>query len=257
MRFIIAVYIICKRYHIRKWFLQRTIVLYTMFVRHYARINHEKDDIDMLIEHERTTTAHYKTSSSRHQINSDSRKIVVEWLREICRERYFGQDVCHLTAQICDDYIASHHSTVVISYANYQCLAISAIWIASKLLCEDNTPTQDLAFISTFAHKQFSADQIKTMELAIIDTLNGRCMRKTGMDWIHIWLDWIAESEKIDAKKIAKHAMSVLDDVLSDSETLSSFPHQRAAYALVSILCLEPRYRHLAVKINQKLNTHK
>eukprot|EP00956_Cyclotella_meneghiniana_P003848 scaffold4649_cov72-Cyclotella_meneghiniana.AAC.10 len=132
------------------------------------------------------------------QVDAECRAKMVEWCYQVTDCCEFKRESVAIGVSYLDRFMSSNHVTAVnalYSKKDYQLAAMTCLYMAIKLF---EPVVFDTALLSEVSHGCYDENEIKTMELDILQGLNWRMNGPTAYDFLHHFIMLLLNEAHID-----------------------------------------------------------
>ncbi|XP_055522932.1 LOW QUALITY PROTEIN: G1/S-specific cyclin-D2 [Wyeomyia smithii] len=143
------------------------------------------------------------------EISSNERRIVVEWITEVCEEQKCQEEV----ALLCFNYMDRFLSQVAIKKTHLQILATACLLLASKLR-EPNYKALPVELLVFYTDNSITKKDLIQWELLVLNRLKWDVSMVTPLDFLELLLCRLPIENKkyhdITTEKVRKHAQAFI-----------------------------------------------
>ncbi|CCW67925.1 unnamed protein product [Phytomonas sp. Hart1] len=145
-----------------------------------------------------------------------NRKIITQWLRDVCAAFHLKSTTLCLSIQLTDIYLLGNMRTIGID--NCQLAAVACLWVAAKFE-EVDTDLPGISKIVGVCDGAYGADQVLDMEESILHMFKWRIPHTTIVNHLYLQIHMISTASLVVLKevheKFKQKANSVLVKLLS------------------------------------------
>eukprot|EP00096_Caligus_rogercresseyi_P011784 TRINITY_DN4757_c0_g1_i1.p1 TRINITY_DN4757_c0_g1~~TRINITY_DN4757_c0_g1_i1.p1 ORF type:complete len:322 (-),score=118.79 TRINITY_DN4757_c0_g1_i1:278-1243(-) len=180
--------------------------------------------------------------SYQSEVTASMRKIVTDWMLEVCEEEHCHGEVFHLSVTYLDRFLSATKD--VVQKSNFQLLACACIFLASKFKESSPVIADKLSVYTDFA---FSSREITDMELCVLSVLSwdlsivtpytvlDQIMRRIGS----------VEALNIDLNTVRRHAETFIALAATEYEFYLAFEGRPAVLAVGALIAAFSGYGRL------------
>lgn len=151
---------------------------------------------------------------------SNNRSIIGGWMLEVADELALAPTTIHSAMQYMDRCVAAHPR---MSKSKYQLAALSSIILACKQ--DEMYPSPSLAEMAAYANNQYSVEQIKKMEIAILNTLEWNLTTVTPCHFLDYFIEYASSEQPLTDRQIEHNLRSMF---FSSSENPTIYMRRRS-----------------------------
>ncbi|KAB0799007.1 hypothetical protein PPYR_06887 [Photinus pyralis] len=165
------------------------------------------------------------------EVTPQMRKIVAEWMMEVCDEQNCQDEVFPIAVNFMDRFLAVRS----INKSHLQLLGTSCMLVASKLREPKPLPAQTLVF---YTDNSITIEDLRKCELLVVSKLKWDLTVVTPQDFLaHILRRLPVESIGIKYNMVNSHAKTLIALCARDFDFTSYLPSTIASATVASALC--------------------
>lgn len=196
-----------------------------------------EDDIIAHLKSKETKLKFNLSEEPSSYITNKKRKILVEWMIEVCQEYRLNDKTLHLSVNLFDRFISLVPNLI---YSKIQIVGCACMLIASKFV---ETFGPDVGNFVYIADNSFTKEQLIETESTVLKTLNWEIAVPTSIDFLDYYLYKLALISKNDIRftqiskndqtqQLEKKTHSALNEILSSLTMYNFLPSLLAAASI-------------------------
>ena len=158
--------------------------------------------LENMLNDERTVTKDDYCSSVQSHIAPHMRKIVTDWMLEVCEDQQCQPEVFFLSVNYLDRFL----STVNINKNQFQLCASVCILLASKFSQVVPITTEKLVI---YTDNSVTVEELRQWEIKILNVLQWELSSVTTHSFLEHFIPGLSLSSKVNIPKVRRHAETI------------------------------------------------
>jgi len=158
--------------------------------------------LENMLNDERTVTKHDYCSSVQSHIAPHMRKIVTDWMLEVCEDQQCQPEVFFLSINYLDRFL----STVNINKNQFQLCASVCILLASKFSQVVPITTEKLVI---YTDNSVTVEELRQWEIKILNVLQWELSSVTTHSFLEHFIPGLSLTSKVNIPKVRRHAETI------------------------------------------------
>eukprot|EP00092_Neocalanus_flemingeri_P053700 GFUD01063187.1.p1 GENE.GFUD01063187.1~~GFUD01063187.1.p1 ORF type:complete len:229 (+),score=71.73 GFUD01063187.1:3-689(+) len=158
--------------------------------------------LENMLNDERTVTKHDYCSSVQSHIAPHMRKIVTDWMLEVCEDQQCQPEVFFLSVNYLDRFL----SKVNINKNQFQLCASVCILLASKFSQVVSITTEKLVI---YTDNSVTVEELRQWEIKILNVLQWELSSVTTHSFLEHFIHGLSLSRKVKIPKVRRHAETI------------------------------------------------
>merc|ERR1712129_638197 len=183
---------------------------------------------NMLNEESLVTKQDYCSKVQSH-VAPHMRKIVTDWMLEVCEDQQCQPEVFFLSVNYLDRFL----STVNIKKNQFQLCATVCILLASKFSQVVSITTEKLVI---YADNSVTVEELRQWEIRILNVLQWELSSVTSHSFLEHFIPGLSLSSRVNIPKVRRHAETIAAMAATEYQFILAKPSVIAAAALAAAI---------------------